>query len=174
MKAKHVAYIGILAGVVFAGGWVFYYAGHLLPLPGGKFLTMTPYLAFAMSMVLDRVRSPWTLTMVGVAMGAIAAMFTPLMSLAIVTSGIAADLTARIVPGDPNAPARRYVAAAAYPFWGFWAFTLISMYLTRNPAYEQLRPVHLMGVALFVIAASSAGALLGAHFARRIRSGWIE
>ncbi|MFO7941537.1 MAG: hypothetical protein R6U92_02675 [Bacillota bacterium] len=171
MRVKHVASIGILAGVVFSGGWIFYYAGHLLPIPGGKFLAMTPYLAFAMSLILDRVRTPWTLTMVGVAMGAIAAMFTPLMSLAVVTSGIAADLTARVVPGDAQMRLHRHVAAAAYPFWGFWAFTLISMYLTRNPAYELLRPTHLLAMALFVAVVSFVGAVLGSRFAFRIRSG---
>ncbi len=167
VKTRHIAFIGILGAAVFSGGWLFYAAGHMLPVPGGKFIAMTPYVGFAMAIAAVRVGSPWTMTLVALAMGAVAALFTPLMSLAIAAAGIAADLTGRLPRRSLSRRIANTVHAAAFPFWGFWSFTLVSAYLTRNPAYELVRPAHLAAAGAFVAIASVVGALLGVRFAER-------
>ncbi len=170
MKVKQIASGGILAGVVFSGGWVFYPAGHLLPIPGGKFLAMTPYLAFAMAVALDRIRSPWTITIIAVAMAAVASLFTPLMSVAIVCSGLAADLTGHLLPGSLSSVTRRSLWSASFSFWGFWSFVGVSLYLTQNPIYDVLQPSHLLTMGAFVGVISWMGGRFGVAFSNRIRS----
>ncbi len=174
MTAQRVSSVGLLAAVVFSGGWLFYAAGHLLPLPGGKFVALTPFLAFSMAIAIDRVRSPWAISMTAIAMGAIASLFTPVMSAAIVAAGLLADATGLVAAQVLPRATARTVQATAFSFWGFWTFLASVVYLTRNPLYAAVSALQLAVIALAVAIVSAVGARLGEHFSRRIRNGFRQ
>lgn len=88
MKAKDIATMGISIALLFVTGYVVYFLAKPLVIPGAKFLLMAPMLSFFHVLPL-RSRSSWTtIVLLNGGFGALLAYMSPLMSIAIVASGL--------------------------------------------------------------------------------------
>ncbi|MDF2540472.1 MAG: hypothetical protein K0S47_190 [Herbinix sp.] len=89
---KKITTLAMFAVLMVIGGYFLYFISRLLPIPGGKFIVMGPYLTCVMILPLLRYPKFGTLSMINVVFGGIMVIFNPWMTLAIIVSGILADL----------------------------------------------------------------------------------
>jgi len=164
-----VTFIGLLVAALVSGGFALYLISRVLPLPGAKFLVLAPYLALAMGMGIDRLRSAWSMTMVSVVFGVVISVFTPVMGLTIVAAGLASDAAASVFRGGTLTTAKVIASAACYPAWSAVLALSVTNYLTGNALFGSLGLGPLLVTAGLAYALGAVGAALGFKILARIR-----
>lgn len=89
---KKITTFGIFTALMIVGGYILYFVSRAIPIPGSKFIFMGPYLTFVMIMPLIRYPRFGTLTLINLAFGGVMFILSPWMTLAIIVSGIVADI----------------------------------------------------------------------------------
>ncbi len=168
MKAQSVSFVGLLVAGLVAGGWALYLVGRLLPVPGGKFLVMAPYLALIMFVAIDRLQMRWTMSLLSAIFAAVLSVFTPIMSVAILAAGLLSDMTGHLIPGKVHRIFRTCLVAALYPMWSFLLSLLASNYLTGNVLFGRVGTGPLLvGVGLSYLL-GLAGTVVGLRLKSRM------
>lgn len=88
MKAKHITTMGIAIALLFVTGYVVYLITKPLLLPGAKFLLMAPLLSFLQFFPMALRPKGTSLLLLNLGFAAILAVMSPLMSIAILLSGL--------------------------------------------------------------------------------------
>ena len=169
MKAKDVTFIGLLVAALVSGGFALYLISRVLPLPGAKFLVLAPYLALAMGMGIDRLRSAWSMTIVSVVFGVVISIFTPVMGLTIVAAGLASDASALVLRGGALTTTKVIGSAAFYPAWSIALALTVTNHLTGNALFGSLGFGPLLVAAGLAYALGAVGAGVGLKILARIR-----
>lgn len=89
---KKITTFGIFTALMVVGGYILYFVSRAIPIPGSKFIFMGPYLTFVMILPLIRYPRFGTITLINLAFGGVMFILSPWMTLAIIVSGIAADI----------------------------------------------------------------------------------
>jgi len=168
VKTNHITFLGALVAVLVAGGYVLYVLSKAMPIPGGKFLVMGPYLSLIMLIALLRLKSVWSMTFVSLPFAVVISAFTPVMGAAIISAGILSDITGRLLFGTKLSDLRLCLRAALYPMWAIVLSLSISDYLTGNLLYGKAGLQPLILGAILAYALGIVGAFAGLSVTRRM------
>ena len=171
MKVQRITFIGILIALSVAGGFGLYFVSRWLPIPGGKFLALAPYVSLIMVMALLRLGTRWTLSLVSAVLAAVMSLVSPLMGAAIFAAGLVSDLTGQLIPRLKRPELRLCLIAALYPMYSFVLGTLVIDYMAGGIAFGSTGPAVLLAGALSVYTLGILGAMLGLRISRHIMHG---
>jgi energy-coupling factor transport system substrate-specific component len=171
MRTQDITFISLLAAVLVAGGYILYLLSRAIPLPGGKFVLMAPYLSLIMAIGLKRLKSSWTMALISLVFGGILIVFTPFMGLAILSAGILSHLSSRLLPGTSDSPFKIWFSAAFYPLWGFWLSLIVSNYFTGNLLFRTIGVGLFFAMSTLIYGLALGGAVVGLEISKRVLQG---
>lgn len=165
--ARKIATIGIFTAAMIVGGYVLYFISSLIPIPGSKFIIIGPYLTFAMTMPLIRYPRFGTLSLINLAFGGIMIIMSPWMTLAIIVSGLLADLM-MLLPIWLKL--KQVIAMGVYNGVSLLTSFYISNYITGNALYKILNFESLLvGVVLAVLTG-----ILGGYMGLQVNKKYLK
>ncbi len=167
MRPRDVTFVGLLVAVLVSGGYVLYLISRALPIPGAKFLVLSPYLALTMAVALRRLSSRWAMTLVSLVFGAVISIFTPVMGVTIPAAGLLADISTRVWRNRELSDSRLIGVAATYPCWSLLLALSVTNYLTGNSLFGLIGPAGLALSALLAYSLGAGGAALGLKILHR-------
>lgn len=144
--------------IMVIGGYLAYLLSTVIPIPGSKFLIMGPFLTLVLMIPLERYPKLGTLSIINLVFGLVLFMITPWMTLAIVVSGLAADL-AMLFPTSHWI--KRVVALGVYNTVSFGSTFYITNFITGNHLYVVVGPFMIAGILVLTFLAGVLGALAG-------------
>lgn len=162
---KDITLIGVVAALTVVIGYIFYLVGHLFPIPGYKFVVFAPFLGFMMYIPVRKVGKMGVMTAVNLVFGLIMAMVSLIMTIAIVSAGVLAELVAWILFRRYDTSKKTILAVGLYPVAAVLCASYASFYLTGNVLYQ------VVGGGAFVVVLSLVIYLLGtmgAYMADRV------
>ena len=168
MTARQTTFIGLLAALAIMGGLALYSVGRWFPIPGSKFVVMAPYLGLIMFMALLRLESPWAMTQVSTGLAVLVGAISPLMSVAVFTSGLCSDLTGRLLPVHGRSKMHLCIRAALFPMYSVVMALVVTNYLTRDALFGVIGPIPLVLGALLNYLLGLGGGLIGIKISDRI------
>lgn len=164
---RKITTFGIFIASMIVGGYILYFLSSLVPIPGSKFIVMGPYLTFSMTFLLIRYPRFGTLSLINLVFGGIMFILSPWMTLAILVSGVLADLM-MILPIWLKA--KLLLAMGVYNGVSLLTSFYISNYITGNALYKILNfEALLVGLALAVITG-----MLGGYMGLKVNKKYLK
>ncbi|MBF7095508.1 MptD family putative ECF transporter S component [Alkalibacter mobilis] len=135
-SVKDITLIGLVAALTVVVGYVFYLAGSLFPVPGYKFVVFAPFLSFMMYIPVRKIRKMGVMTIVNLVFGLLMSMVSLIMSIAIISAGITAELVAWLIFRNYETEKKSILAVAIYPVSAVLCASAASNYFTGNAIYR--------------------------------------
>ncbi len=164
MKPKDIANTGMAIALLFVTGYVVYMVTKPLVLPGAKFLFMAPLLSFIQYFPLKASAKASTIVLLNVGFAILLALMSPLMSVAILLSGLMAAVVFACVLKLTNTEQAIHWSMSSYPMWAMLISFYISIEITKLNIYGSQWNV-LVGV---VAIACFALGRIGTYFSERL------
>lgn len=120
---KELTYISVAVATMIVGGFTIVQLSMVLPIPGVKYILMSPYLSMVIYILLSKVRQTYALLKFGVIFGGVMMMMNLYMGLAIIVTALLSQLSIM------------FVATGRKPFYGgvcFSVYTGLSALLTAK------------------------------------------
>lgn len=152
---RKITTFAIFAALMVLGGFIFYSISNIIPIPGSKFIVMGPYLTFVMIMPLIRYPRFGTLSLVNIVFGGLMLIISPWMTLAIVVSGVLADI---IILIPIKQTVKHIIAMGIYNGASLLTSFYVTNYITGNALYQIL---HINVLVIALVIAFLSGALGG-------------
>lgn len=92
-KVKEITYISIGVATLIAGGFAIFQISMFFPIPGIKYILMSPYLSMVIFILLSKVNDKFTLLKIGFTFGLIMMMINMYMGLTIVLTSILSQIS---------------------------------------------------------------------------------
>ncbi len=96
---------------------------------------------------------------------------SPLMSLAVFTSGLCSDLTGRLLPRVGRAKVQLCIKAALFPMYSVVLALVVTNYLTSDALFGMIGPIPLVLGGLLNYLLGLGGGLIGMKISDRIMVG---
>jgi energy-coupling factor transport system substrate-specific component len=152
---KDITLIGVVAALTVVVGYVFYIAGSFFPVPGLKFVVFAPFLGFMMFIPVRKVQKIGVMSAVNLVFGALMAPVSIVMSIAIVSAGVSAELIAFIIFRNYGTLRKMLLAVGIYPVMAVLCASAAAYYFTGNAIYR------LTGGWVFILILSAVIYMLG-------------
>lgn len=92
-KVKEITYIAIGVATLIAGGFAIFQISMFFPIPGIKYILMSPYLSMVIFILLSKVNDKFALLKIGFTFGLIMMMINMYMGLTIVLTSILSQIS---------------------------------------------------------------------------------
>lgn len=159
-RAQKVTNIAIGVATIIGGGFVIFQFSNIVPLPGMKYVLMSPYLSLMFYILIMRVESKYTLLYVGAVFGGIMIIINTFMGISILLTTL---LSQGVMLPLKRKRTRAFVGSIA--FSGFSTFVALNISkLLLGGAFAQIK---LEWIVLSTVFALLMGTM-GASFAKRI------
>ncbi len=130
-QAQKLTLIAITIALLIVGGGVIYSVSYLL---GGsqiiKILLMSLYFSILLYLLILRCSDIGTLTTLSIVLGLILSVFSPLMTLAIILSGVFTDLTSYLMFKGYGKDKQKIISIGFYPLYSVVFSLLVTSALT--------------------------------------------
>lgn len=110
------------------------------------------------------------MTQVSTALAVLVGAISPLMSLAVFTTGLCSDLTGRLLPGVGRAKVHLCIKAALFPMYSVVLALVVTNYLTSDALFGVIGPIPLVLGGLHYLLGLGGG-LIGMKISDRIMVG---
>lgn len=150
--------------IMVVGGYFAYFISTLIPIPGSKFITLGPFLTFVIMIPLERYPKFGTISIINIVFGLIMFMMSPWMTVAIIMSGILADL---IMLSPINGWRKNVIALGVYNGLSFIISFWITNFVTGNLLYNVMGMKPLIVACILSFFTGAAGAYLGRRVSLR-------
>lgn len=163
-ETKEITLIGLVAALTVAVGSVFYFVGHLFPVPGYKFVVFAPFLGFMIYIPMRKIGKIGVVTAINLIFGLIMSTISFVMTVAIISAGILAELVAWILFRKYDTPRKTMLAAGLYPVAAVLCASYASFALAGNLMYQLVGGgtfILLLSVIVYIMG------VLGAYFGDR-------
>ena len=150
LSIKDITFISILASITVVIGFVFYFLGGFLPVPGSKFIIFAPFLGCIMYFPVRKKQKIGVISTLCIIFAFLMLFFNLFMSLAIVLAGICTDLYSLIVFHNYQQDWKMIASAGFYPAASFfWAF-IMTYYFTGAVLFETGK-IWIIMIILFIL-----------------------
>lgn len=153
--------------ILIVGGYVAYVMSKGIPIPGGKFLMIGPFLTLVLMVLLERFPKYGSLTLVNAVFALVMIFVTPWMSAAILLSGALGDLV-NLIP--INHWIKRATSLGVYNLVSLLSSVYISIFVTGNVLYGLFTPTLLLIIGLL----SFLLGFMGAAYGRKINAKYLS
>lgn len=110
---KEITYISVGVAIMIAGGFAILHLSYIFPIPGVKYILMSPYLSFVIYLLLSKIKREFTLIKFGVVFGFIMVLINLYMGAAIIITALLSQIS---------------IIALNHPQKAFWGAIFFSTY----------------------------------------------
>lgn len=166
LSTHEMVHLALTVAALIAGGYSLYLIGVTFPIPGAKYLILTPYLSFMITFVLKYFHNPKSFFYVNTSFGLIMSIMNIYMGLAIFTVGIITQLAMWLVPRQ----LKMYTTIISFIYAESVIFSAIfaSALIIKLPLYDHLSLRHLAILGALGSVTSYIGNQMGLHLVRRL------
>ncbi len=165
-RTQAVTQIGMTVAALIAGGYGIFMLSSLFPLPGIKYLLMTPYLSMMIAFVMKTIRTQFVIIKINTVFALIMAMINIYMGLAIFLTGVGAQSVAIL---SKSFKFTVYLSAAAYSAFTVSSALLVSKLLIGGPVFEVISLQWILTAACIAFAFGLLGSALGQQLAIKVK-----
>lgn len=167
-KTSDITYMAFSIILLISGGYFIYYMSLLFPVPGSKFIIMSPYLSLVLFFPIKKIKKIGIMSLISIIFGLILSTFTFFMGLAIITTGILADLTTFIFLRNYKTNKKIIISASFYPVYAYITSIYITNFVTGNVLYNvvELNIFILVGILIYIL--GIIGSFIGYKIYNRI------
>ncbi|WP_170834802.1 hypothetical protein [Natronincola peptidivorans] len=135
---KDMTMIGIVGALTVVIGYVFYFMGSFLPIPGHKFIILAPFLGFMLFIPVQKVQKIGVITTVSTVFAILMTPVTLFMGIAIFLTGITTDLITLLLFRDYKHSWKIMASVGLYPMISILLTFFVSYHFTGNAMYKLL------------------------------------
>ncbi len=151
LSSKDITFLSILAAVTVVIGFIFYFLGGFIPVPGSKFIIFAPFLGFIMYFPVKKKQKIGVISILSVIFAFLMLLFNLFMSFAIVLAGICTDIFSLLLLKNYDQEWKMIASAGFYPAISFfWAF-IFTYFFTGTIFLEKGRIYSFMVFLFFLI-----------------------
>lgn len=159
-KTRELTYLGMSIASLIGGGLAIYLVASFLPIPGVKYIMLSPLLSLVIYIVLSHIKGKIIMLKFGFAFGAIMSMMNLYMGLAILTTTIMTQLSILFYRGYKY---KAMLAGILFAFYTGVSSLLISKYMIGGIFSE----IALLAIILVGLACSIFG-FIGSFIGKRV------
>lgn len=154
-QTQKLTAIGVTTALLLVGGMIIYSAGYILALPQiFKILFNSLYFTVLLYLLIIRCKDMGTLTLLSIVLGVILSFISPIITLAIILTGVFTDLTSYILFRGYGQGKKLIISIAFYPVYAVIFSLLVTSALTVQFGSFKI-------IALIYIAAGIGSFILG-------------
>ena len=142
LTTKEMVQLALTVAALIAGGYVLYFIGVIFPIPGFKYLILTPYLSFIITFVILYFKNPRSFFYFNTTFGMIMSLMNIYMGLAILSVGIITQIFISILP--KKWPFYNYIISFIYAESVIYLAVFVSAFILQLPLYDHMNLYHLM------------------------------
>lgn len=135
-ETKEITLMALVAALTVAVGSIFYFIGHLFPVPGYKFIVFAPFLGFMVYIPMRKIRKLGVLSAINLIFGLIMSSVSFIMTIAIIAAGVIAELVGWVLFRGYDTPRKTMLAAGLYPVAAVLCASYASFVFTGNLLYQ--------------------------------------
>jgi len=166
MTTQKLVYLSLTVAAMVAGGWFIYLLAVTLPLPGFKYLTMTPYLSFITTFVILYFKDKNSFFYVNTCFSLIMSLINIYMGITIFTVGVITQVAIYTLPRTLKV--RPYLVALVYSESVIFTSIYASAVVLKLPLYDGLKVYHLLLVASLAAITSFFGGFMAQVVVKRL------
>lgn len=166
-KTQIITRIAMTVAVLIAGGYAIFILSSLFPLPGVKYLLMTPYLSLIITVVLKTIHTRYVVLKINTVFALIMSIINIYMGLAILLTGICAQVVVMLLGSFKYGV---QLSAASYSAFTVGSALLVSRFLIGG-VFEHISVGWIATAAVLAFAMGLLGSILGNQIAYKVRKG---
>lgn len=163
LTTQDITQIAMTVSAMLVGGFMIYMISSRFPLPGFKYVAMSPYLSFLITMVLINFKLKGSVIIVNTVFAMVMSMVSLYMGLAIFLTGLLTELTQKLIPNGWRYKMR--FVSALYSVYTVSTALMVSKLFIAKEIFEIITLPYilmLMGIAFVLgLLGAYAGELLG-------------
>lgn len=158
LSTRDLTFFALLLAALIGGGYALYVISRTIPIPGIKYVVMSPYLSLVIMLLLSRSPRRGSILLFNAGFAGIMSLISPVMSLSIIMTGALSEAIYSLTWGKLSAVRQQGLAAASYAAFTVLTSIVFAYWLTAVKVYALLGPI---GTGLLTLAAFGFG-LFGA------------
>lgn len=167
-KTSDITYMSFSIILLLSGGYLLYYMSLLFPVPGSKFLIMSPYLSLVLFFPIKKIKKVGVMSLISIIFGLILSIFTLFMGIAIILTGILADLTTLVFIRNYKTNKKIIISTAFYPLYAYTTSIYITNFITGNLLYNIVKIDIFIFIGLIIFLLGIIGSFIGNNIYKRI------
>jgi len=164
-NVKELSYISIGISTIIVGGIFIFQVSMVFPIPGVKYIMMSPYLSMVIYILLVNIKSKYALLKIGTTFGFIMMLINPYMGLTIIMTSILSQISIRYISTQNKAS---YGAVLFSGYAGVCAL-LISKFIIGG-VFKEISNLWLIITGLICLSLGATGQI----FAKKTMSHFIK
>lgn len=164
-RTNIITTIGVGLAAIIGGGFSIVQLAMVLPVPGAKYVIISPFMAFGLFIIAEKINHKFTYGMMGLALGLILSMISLYMGLAIILTTIVSQLAVILVYRNKF---RNYVGAIVFASATVIFSLLISKYMIGG-VFESLKFSWILGLSSIGLIAGFIGSYAGGKIMKYFR-----
>ena len=158
--------LALTVAALIVGGYMLYLVGVSFPIPGIKYLMLTPYMAFMITFILLKFENKKSFFYVNTTFALIMSLMSIYMGITIFAVGIATQIVLLVFP--KTYPLYLYVASFVYAETIVFFAMFTSSVVMNLPLYDHLSTLHLLIIGFLGLITSIFGCIAGQVITKRL------
>jgi hypothetical protein len=166
ISTKELVSLALTVAALIVGGYMLYLVGISFPIPGIKYLILTPYMSFMITFILLRFDNKKSFFYVNTTFALIMSLMSIYMGITIFAVGLVTQIILHIFP--KKYPLYLYVASFVYAETIVFFAMFTSAIVMNLPLYDHLSTLHLIIIAFLGLITSVLGCIAGQVIIKRL------
>ncbi|WFR58062.1 hypothetical protein QA584_03085 [Anaerocolumna sp. AGMB13025] len=162
INIKNITTIGVGIAAIIGGGMVIYQISHIFPLPGVKFIMMSPYLSAAIFIILNKIKSHNGIMWLGGVFGGLMSLMSIYMGIAIILTTLTTHIAMCLLKNRPHEQ-RIYIGSILFSALAGGISLLVSKTLIGG-VFAEIGMIWVLIITML----SAAFGWVGVRFGKRI------
>lgn len=168
LTTKDLTFFALLLSALITGGYVLYMVSRTLPIPGIKYVIMSPYFSLVLMLLMSRAPRKGAILLFNAGFAGIMSLMTPVMGFAILATGAMTEVVYSLTEGKFNRARHQVITAASYSAFSVLTSILFAYWLTEVLIYQIIGPIGTLILTLSAFALGLVGAWAGLLVRRRV------
>ncbi|MBC7960561.1 MAG: hypothetical protein H7X94_11880 [Vallitaleaceae bacterium] len=165
-KTLIITQLAMTVAALISGGYVIFLASGLFPLPGIKYILMSPYLSLIIAIVMINVKTRWVVLKINTVFAMIMAIINIYMGLAIFLTGACTQIVATLTGSSKF---QVQITASFYSSFTVGIALLVSKLFIGGAVFEKISPIWIASAVLLAFVLGAIGSIFGTHIAHKIK-----
>lgn len=168
LTTRDTTFFALLLSALIAGGYMLFVISRTIPIPGFKYVIMSPYFALVLMLLMGKVPKKGAILLFNAGFAGIMSFITPVMGFAIITTGAMTELIFLLLSKGVKKPVQHMITASSYSSLAVLTSILYTYWLTNIQVYEIIGPIGTGALGLLALILGLIGAYAGLLVRRRI------
>lgn len=168
LSTKDLTFYALLLAALIAGGYVLFILSRTIPIPGIKYVIMSPYFSLVLMLLMSRTPRKGAILLFNTGFAGIMSLMTPVMGFAILATGAMTECVFQITEGRLNILRQQSITAASYSAFSVLTSIVFAYWLTDVLIYELIGLMGTLALSLTAFTLGMVGSFAGILVRRRM------